>query len=88
MEKASLHLYALLGLQDGSACGAHFLSALVRPTCVIARNGSSTRTTTSACRVISILPACRRDSVGGHFTTPAKGGRRRHSGLEQGFSGT
>jgi hypothetical protein len=44
-EKASLHLYASLGLQDGSACGAHFLSASVRPTCVIARNGSSTRTT-------------------------------------------
>jgi uncharacterized protein len=30
--KASLHLHAVLGLQDGSVRGGHFLSGLVRPT--------------------------------------------------------
>ncbi|SDS21366.1 PPC domain-containing DNA-binding protein [Bradyrhizobium canariense] len=30
--KASLHLHAVLGLQDGSVRGGHFLSGSVRPT--------------------------------------------------------
>jgi uncharacterized protein len=30
--KASLHLHAVLGLQDGSVRGGHFLSGTVRPT--------------------------------------------------------
>jgi len=30
--KASLHLHAVLGLQDGSLRGGHFLSGTVRPT--------------------------------------------------------
>jgi predicted DNA-binding protein with PD1-like motif len=30
--KASLHLHAVLGLQDGSVRGGHFLSGEVRPT--------------------------------------------------------
>jgi hypothetical protein len=30
--KASLHLHAVLGLQDGSCRGGHFLSGTVRPT--------------------------------------------------------
>jgi hypothetical protein len=30
--KASLHLHAVLGLQDGSVRGGHFLSGLVQPT--------------------------------------------------------
>lgn len=30
--KASLHLHAVLGLQDGSLRGGHFLSGLVQPT--------------------------------------------------------
>ena len=30
--KASLHLHAVLGLQDGSCRGGHFLSGVVRPT--------------------------------------------------------
>jgi predicted DNA-binding protein with PD1-like motif len=30
--KASLHLHAVLGLQDGSVRGGHFLSGIVRPT--------------------------------------------------------
>jgi uncharacterized protein len=31
-DKASLHLHAVLGLQDGSVRGGHFLSGEVRPT--------------------------------------------------------
>ena len=30
--KASLHLHAVLGLQDGSVKGGHFLSGSVQPT--------------------------------------------------------
>jgi uncharacterized protein len=30
--KSSLHLHAVLGLQDGSVRGGHFLSGVVRPT--------------------------------------------------------
>ena len=30
--KASLHLHAVLGLQDGTCRGGHFLSGIVRPT--------------------------------------------------------
>jgi uncharacterized protein len=30
--KSSLHLHAVLGLQDGSLRGGHFLSGMVRPT--------------------------------------------------------
>jgi len=30
--KASLHLHAVLGLQDGSVRGGHFLSGSVQPT--------------------------------------------------------
>jgi predicted DNA-binding protein with PD1-like motif len=30
--RASLHLHAVLGLQDGSVRGGHFLSGVVRPT--------------------------------------------------------
>jgi uncharacterized protein len=30
--RASLHLHAVLGLQDGSVRGGHFLSGMVRPT--------------------------------------------------------
>jgi predicted DNA-binding protein with PD1-like motif len=30
--KASLHLHAVLGLQDSSVRGGHFLSGLVQPT--------------------------------------------------------
>jgi uncharacterized protein len=34
--KASLHLHAVLGLQDGSLRGGHFLSGTVRPTLEVA----------------------------------------------------
>jgi uncharacterized protein len=34
--KASLHLYAVHGLRDGSVRGGHFLSGSVRPTLEIA----------------------------------------------------
>jgi predicted DNA-binding protein with PD1-like motif len=30
--KASLHMHAVLGLQDGSTRGGHFLNGIVRPT--------------------------------------------------------
>jgi predicted DNA-binding protein with PD1-like motif len=37
-EKASLHLYAVFGLQDGSVRGGHFLSGSVRPTLEVTIN--------------------------------------------------
>lgn len=36
--KASLHLHAVLGLQDGSVRGGHFLSGSVRPTLEVTIN--------------------------------------------------
>jgi predicted DNA-binding protein with PD1-like motif len=36
--KASLHLHAVLGLQDGSVRGGHFLSGPVRPTLEVTIN--------------------------------------------------